>query len=150
MVSEVAALCAELDGLPLAIELAASRVRVMSVAEIARRLSDRFGLLRGGSRDAPQRHRTLHAVVDWSWNLLDEAGGTAMRLPSVFPGGFTADAANRLLGSAGEHARLHHPVSSRSEPSDTGTHRLAFPRRALGHAHITCRVPVTRSCFRTS
>jgi predicted ATPase/DNA-binding SARP family transcriptional activator len=91
-------LCRHLDGLPLAAELAAARVRVMSVAEIARRLEDRFTLLRGGARDAPRRHHTLHAVVDWSWNLLEPAGQAAMRALSVFPGGFTADAARHLLG----------------------------------------------------
>ncbi|NUR02288.1 MAG: AfsR/SARP family transcriptional regulator, partial [Streptomyces sp.] len=79
-------------------ELAAARVRVMSVAEIARRLEDRFALLRGGPRDTPQRHRTLHAVVDWSWNLLDESGQSALRALSVFPDGFTADAAEQLVG----------------------------------------------------
>jgi predicted ATPase/DNA-binding SARP family transcriptional activator len=92
-------LCGRLDGLPLAAELAAARVRIMSVAEIARRLDDRFGVLRGGASDAPQRHRTLHAVIDWSWNLLDPAGQAAMRAWSVFPGGFTADAAGHLLGA---------------------------------------------------
>jgi predicted ATPase/DNA-binding SARP family transcriptional activator/tetratricopeptide (TPR) repeat protein len=90
--------CRHLDGLPLAVELAAARVRTMSVAEIARRLEDRFGLLRGGPRDAPERHQTLHAVVDWSWNLLEPAGRAAMRALSVFPAGFTADAARRVLG----------------------------------------------------
>ncbi|MES4909358.1 MULTISPECIES: BTAD domain-containing putative transcriptional regulator [unclassified Streptomyces] len=92
-------LCRHLDGLPLAVELAAARVRVMSVAEIARRLEDRFTLLRGGARDAPSRHRTLHAVVDWSWNLLDATGQAALRALSVFPGGFTADAARHLLAA---------------------------------------------------
>ncbi|MEV1121104.1 BTAD domain-containing putative transcriptional regulator [Actinosynnema sp. NPDC049800] len=93
----VAELCRHLDGLPLAVELAAARVRIMSVAEIARRLDDRFALLRGGARDAPRRHHTLHAVVDWSWNLLDPAGQAAMRALSVFTDGFTADAARVLL-----------------------------------------------------
>jgi tetratricopeptide (TPR) repeat protein len=83
-----------LDGLPLA----AARVRVMSVPEIARGLEDRFALLRGGPRDAPERHQTLEAVVDWSWNLLEPAGRAAMRALSVVPGGFTADAARRVLG----------------------------------------------------
>jgi predicted ATPase/DNA-binding SARP family transcriptional activator len=92
-------LCGRLDGLPLAAELAAARVRVMSVAEIARRLGDGFAVLGSGARDAPQRHRTLHAVIDWSWNLLDPAGQAAMRALSVFPGGFTAGAAGHLLGA---------------------------------------------------
>ncbi|HET6747615.1 MAG TPA: BTAD domain-containing putative transcriptional regulator, partial [Actinomycetes bacterium] len=90
--------CRHLDGLPLAVELAAARVRVMSVAEIARGLEDRFGLLRGGPRDAPERHQTLRAVVDWSWNLLDPVGQAAMRALSIFPAGFTANAARRVLG----------------------------------------------------
>jgi hypothetical protein len=71
----------------------------MSVAEIARHLDDRCAVLRGGARDAPQRHWTLHAVIDWSWNLLDPGGRAAMRTLSVFPGGFTADAARHLLGT---------------------------------------------------
>ncbi|MFE7131053.1 ATP-binding protein [Streptomyces sp. NPDC057638] len=93
----VAGLCRRLDGLPLAVELAAARVRVMPVPEIARRLEDRFTLLRGGARDAPRRHRTLHAVVDWSWNLLEPAGRAALRTLSVLPGGFTAETAEHLL-----------------------------------------------------
>jgi predicted ATPase/DNA-binding SARP family transcriptional activator len=95
---DVSELCRHLDGLPLAVELAAARVRVLSVPEIARRLGDRFALLRGGARDAPERHRTLHAVVDWSWNLLDEEARAAMRMLSVFPGGFSGEAAERVLG----------------------------------------------------
>lgn len=91
-------LCSHLDGLPLAVELAAARVRVMSVTEIARGLDDRFTLLRGGTRDAPQRHRTLHAVIDWSWNLLEPDAQAAMRALSIFPGGFTAVAARYLIG----------------------------------------------------
>ncbi|MFI6978832.1 ATP-binding protein [Embleya sp. NPDC050154] len=94
----VAGLCRHLDGLPLAVELAAARVRVLSVAEIARRLGDRFALLRGGARDAPERHRTLHAVVEWSWNLLTRDARAALRALSVFPGGFLGEAAEHLLG----------------------------------------------------
>ncbi|MGW7448892.1 AfsR/SARP family transcriptional regulator [Kitasatospora sp. NPDC054795] len=101
-VGPVAGLCARLDGLPLALELAAARVRVLTVTGIADRLADRFALLRGGPRDAPQRHRTLQAVVDWSWNLLNPPGRAALRALSVFPGGFTAEAAERLLGGAAD------------------------------------------------
>ncbi|GAA1218148.1 hypothetical protein GCM10009665_05070 [Kitasatospora nipponensis] len=97
----VAELCRHLDGLPLAVELAAARVRVLSVPEIARRLGDRFALLRGGARDAPERHRTLHAVVEWSWNLLAEDARAALRTLSVFPGGFLGEAAERVLGEDG-------------------------------------------------
>lgn len=95
---EVADLCARLEGLPLAIELAAARVRVMSVAEVTRRLSDRFALLRATGRDTPERHRTMRAVAEWSWRLLDDAGRAAVRLLSVFPGGFTAESAGWVLG----------------------------------------------------
>ncbi|MEV8533864.1 BTAD domain-containing putative transcriptional regulator [Streptomyces sp. NPDC051211] len=94
----VAELCRHLDGLPLAVELAAARVRVLSVPEIARRLADRFALLRGGVRDVPERHRTLHAVVEWSWNLLAEDARAALRTLSVFPGGFSGEAAEQVLG----------------------------------------------------
>lgn len=94
----VAELCRHLDGLPLAVELAAARVRVLSVPDIARRLGDRFALLRGGARDVPERHRTLHAVVEWSWNLLAEDARAALRTLSVFPSGFSGAAAEQVLG----------------------------------------------------
>nr|WP_238341540.1 BTAD domain-containing putative transcriptional regulator [Actinopolymorpha rutila] len=100
----VADVCRHLDGLPLAVELAAARVRALSVPEIARRLEDRFAVLRGGARDAPERHQTLHAVVEWSWNLLDPAGQAAMRTLSIFVDGFTADAACQLLLGGGASA----------------------------------------------
>ncbi|WP_169953025.1 BTAD domain-containing putative transcriptional regulator [Microbispora sp. H11081] len=95
---DVRAVVARLDGLPLAIELAAAKVRVMSPAEIARRLEDRFALLRGGDRSAPSRHQTLLAVIDWSWNLLGEPERRALRRLSAFPDGFTLDAAEEVLG----------------------------------------------------
>ncbi|MGI5161546.1 ATP-binding protein [Microbispora sp. CA-102843] len=95
---DVRAVVARLDGLPLAIELAAAKVRVMSPVEIARRLEDRFSLLRGGDRSAPFRHQTLLAVIDWSWNLLGERERRALRRLSAFPDGFTLDAAEEVLG----------------------------------------------------
>ncbi|MFD5795064.1 ATP-binding protein [Streptomyces diastatochromogenes] len=103
---QVADICRHLDGLPLAVELAAARVRVLSVADIAHRLRDRFALLRGGARDAPERHRTLRAVVEWSWNLLEGDGRAALRALSVFPGGFTVDAAEYVLGDGGGESAL--------------------------------------------
>ncbi|MEC3919558.1 AfsR/SARP family transcriptional regulator [Nocardia sp. CDC160] len=93
----VARLCRTLDGLPLAIELAAARVRTMSVEEIDSRLDHRFALLRSGDRSSPQRHRTLHAVIEWSWNLLDEPQRVALRRLCRFPAGFTLEAAEYLL-----------------------------------------------------
>ncbi|KNX36680.1 ATP-binding protein [Luteipulveratus halotolerans] len=94
----VARLCRHLDGLPLAVELAAARTRVMSVTAIERRLTDRFALLRSGARDAPERHRTLQAVIDWSWNLLDREHQHALATLAVFPDGFTLEAAEHVLG----------------------------------------------------
>ena len=94
----VAALVERLDGLPLAVELAAAKVRVMSVEEIERRLENRFALLRGGARDAPARHQTLLAVIDWSWNLLDGDERRALRRLSVFRDGCSLDAAAALVG----------------------------------------------------
>lgn len=99
----VADVVARLDGLPLAIELAAAKVRVMSVEEIARRLADRFALLRGGNRAAPDRHQTLLAVIDWSWNLLDEPERRALRWLSLFGDGFTLSAAEHVLGTDALH-----------------------------------------------
>ncbi|SEK74427.1 BTAD domain-containing putative transcriptional regulator [Rhodococcus maanshanensis] len=90
---EVARLCRTLDGLPLAIELAAARVRTMSVAEINARLDDRFALLRSGDRTSPERHRTLRAVIEWSWNLLEQDQQAALRRLCRFPAGFTLAAA---------------------------------------------------------
>jgi predicted ATPase/DNA-binding SARP family transcriptional activator len=98
----VARLCDRLDGLPLAIELAAARVRSMSVEEIERRIGNRFTLLRGGDRTAPERHRTLLAVIDWSWNLLGESERRTMRRLSRFVDGFSAEAAQ--IVAAGDDA----------------------------------------------
>ncbi|MEV6333461.1 BTAD domain-containing putative transcriptional regulator [Nocardia vinacea] len=94
----VARLCTTLDGLPLAIELAAARVRTMSVEEIETRLEHRFALLRSGDRSSPERHRTLHAVIAWSWNLLEEPQQIALRRLCRFPAGFTLDAAEVVAG----------------------------------------------------
>jgi predicted ATPase/DNA-binding SARP family transcriptional activator len=111
---QVAEICRHLDGLPLAVELAAARVRVLSVADISRRLRDRFALLRGGARDAPERHRTLRAVVEWSWNLLEADGQAALRALSVFPGGFTEDAAQCVLGESGDALTLLEQLAGQS------------------------------------
>ncbi|MEP9385481.1 BTAD domain-containing putative transcriptional regulator [Nocardioides cheoyonin] len=100
----VAEIVTRLDGLPLALELAAVKVRVMSVDDIAHRLSNRFELLRGGDRSAPDRHQTLLAVIDWSWNLLAEPERRALRQLSVFHDGFTLAAAEAILGPSALHA----------------------------------------------
>ena len=97
----VADVVARLDGLPLAIELAAARMRTMSVEEVRRRLDDLFDLLRTRDRSAPERHRTLAAVIEWSWDLLDPGAQEAMARLSVFHDGFTRDTAVAVLGAGG-------------------------------------------------
>ncbi|GIJ60084.1 SARP family transcriptional regulator [Virgisporangium aurantiacum] len=94
----MARVCRALDGMPLAIELAAARLRTMSLDQLATRLDDRFRLLTGGSRTALPRHRTLRAMVDWSWELLTDAERTVLCRLSVFSGGASLDAAERVCG----------------------------------------------------
>ena len=95
----VASIVTRLDGLPLAIELAAAKVRAMSVEEIDRRLEDRFALLRGGDRSAPDRHQALLTVIEWSWNLLNADEQRALRRLALFHDGFTLEAAETVLGT---------------------------------------------------
>ena len=98
----VARLCANLDGLPLAIELAASRLKVLAVAEIDERLADRFRLLRRvPAAGVPERQRTLRAAIDWSYELLDEAERRLFRRLSVFAGGFGTDAVEAVCAGDG-------------------------------------------------
>ncbi|MBD8078000.1 BTAD domain-containing putative transcriptional regulator [Cellulosimicrobium arenosum] len=93
----VARLCERLDGLPLAIELAAARVRTLGVAEIEARLDERFALLRARDRSVPDRHRTLEAVLEWSWNLLETRQQVLWRRAALLPDGFSPDAARALV-----------------------------------------------------
>jgi len=97
----VAEICRRLDGLPLAIELAAARVRALPAAELATRLEDRFGLLTGTGRAQDPRQRTLRATVDWSFQLLEEPDRRLFRRLSVFAGGWTVAAAEAVTGDAG-------------------------------------------------
>ena len=92
----VARICRALDGMPLAIELAAVWLRTLTPAQLAERLDDRFALLTGGSRTALPRHRTLRAVVDWSWDLLSASEQVLARRLAVFPGGATLAAAEHV------------------------------------------------------
>jgi predicted ATPase/DNA-binding SARP family transcriptional activator len=89
-------ICRRLDGLPLAIELAAARLRLLTPRQIADRLDDRFRLLTSGNRTALPRQQTLRAVVDWSWDLLDERERTVLREVSVFAGGWDLTAAEAV------------------------------------------------------
>ena len=97
-IASVAEICRRLDGIPLAIELAAARASAMSTADIATRLGDRFRLLTGGRRTAVQRQQTLHALIDWSWDLLTNDDRTLLRRLSVFTGGWTVPIAARVVG----------------------------------------------------
>jgi predicted ATPase/DNA-binding SARP family transcriptional activator len=97
-VGPVVRICRALDGAPLAIELAAARLRSLTPGQVADRLGDRFRLLNVGSRTALPRHQTLRAVVDWSWELLDEAERRVLRRLSVFNGGATPESAEEVLG----------------------------------------------------
>ncbi|HEX7302777.1 BTAD domain-containing putative transcriptional regulator [Lentzea sp.] len=95
----VAEVCRRLDGIALALELAAARVRTLPIGEIAARLDDRFRLLSQGSRTAAPRHRTLHAVVEWSWDLLDDAERDLAARFTVFSGGACLDAVTAVTGA---------------------------------------------------
>jgi predicted ATPase/class 3 adenylate cyclase len=97
----VVSVCRRLDGMPLAIELAAARLRSMSLAELSSRLDQRFRLLTGGSRTALERQQTLRAAVGWSYSLLTAAEQLLLGRLSVFSDGFGLDAAETVCGSAG-------------------------------------------------
>ena len=99
--SMVARVCHRLDGIPLAIELAAARVNVLSIEQIDSRLNDRFRLLTGGSRTAVPRQRTLKATVDWSYDLLSDSERQLLRRLSVFAGGWTMEAAEEVTSGNG-------------------------------------------------
>ena len=94
--SAIAEICVRLDGLPLAIELAAARVKVLPPQAMLSRVDNRLKLLMGGSRDLPERQQTMRAAISWGYNLLDDAEKKLFATLSVFRGGFTLDAAERL------------------------------------------------------
>ena len=96
----VAQLVQRLDGMPLAIELAAARVEALGVGQLLDRLDDRFGLLVGGDRLAAARHRSLAATVEWSYRLLSEQEQRVFRQVSVFPAPFTLEGAEAVAGAA--------------------------------------------------
>jgi non-specific serine/threonine protein kinase len=100
----VAQICSRLDGIPLAIELAAARVKVLKAEQIAERLNDRFRLLTGGSRTALPRQQTLRALIDWSYDLLSENEKLLLRSLAVFMGGCTLEAAEQVCSDGQIHA----------------------------------------------
>jgi predicted ATPase len=95
----VAEMCRRLDGLPLAIELAAARLRSLPLSEVSARLSDRFGVLNQGSRTASPRHQTLRAVIDWSWDLLADDERQVARQLAIMPGGIRVESAEAVAGA---------------------------------------------------
>jgi predicted ATPase/DNA-binding SARP family transcriptional activator len=111
-VDAVVGIVRRLDGLPLAIELAAARLRVLPVSEILDRLTDRFRLLTGGSRTAMPRHRTLRAVVEWSWELLSVAERLLVERLAVFPSGATVESASVVCADDDLDARDIHDLLS--------------------------------------
>lgn len=128
-----------LDGLPLAIELAAAKTRMMSVDEIRRRLADRFALLRGGVRNAPDRHQTLLAVIDWSWNLLAERERRALRWLSVFQDGVTLATAEDVLGAdafGAVQVLVDHSLLTVAETSAGVRYRMLETVREFGRMRL--------------
>ncbi|OQS17459.1 AfsR/SARP family transcriptional regulator [Nocardia donostiensis] len=140
---DVDRVCRRLDCLPLAIELAAVRLRSMSIETLAARLDDRFRLLTGGSRTAPPRHRTLRAVVEWSWDLLTDTERAAAEQAATFPGSFCGEAAEyvgltadtlhalvdkSLLEYAGDRYRMLDTVREFGVEQLAATGRLAAAR----------------------
>jgi predicted ATPase/class 3 adenylate cyclase len=108
--SAVAQICRRLDGIALAIELAASRLKILNVEQIAARLDDAFRLLTGGSRSTLPRQQTLRALIDWSYNLLSEEERAVLRKLSIFMGGSTLEAAEAICGNPNMLDLLTHLV----------------------------------------
>ena len=141
----VTTICSRLDGIPLAIELAAARVRTMTAQDIGRRLDDGFRLLTTGSRTALARHQTLRATIDWSYDLLSLPEQIVFRRLSVFAGGVTLDAAEQVCAGRGVDGAavldLVPLLVSRSlvilqEDPDRGRYRLLEPIREYGYAEL--------------
>lgn len=140
----VAAICRQLDGLPLGIELAAAQIGALAPEQIATRLDDALRLLRGGSRTLP-RQETLHATLDWSYALLSDAERALFRRLSVFAGGFGVEAAEGVCGGEGiERADVlallmalveKSLVELRMDPREA-RYRLLEPVRQYARAHL--------------
>ncbi|MEU8664786.1 ATP-binding protein, partial [Actinoplanes philippinensis] len=133
-VGDVVRIVRGLDGLPLALELAAARLRTLGLADLAAGLSDRFRLLTSGNRTAQPRHRTLHAVITWSWNLLADDERTLAERIAVLPGGVTVSTAAALSGSAATVADLLAALVDRSllQLAPGGRYRMLETIREYG------------------
>lgn len=145
-VRAVAEICHRLDGIPLAIELAAARMGVLSAGQIAERLGDSLGLLTGGGRAAPPRHKTLRGALEWSHDLLSEPERKLFRRLSAFAGGFTLEAAEAVGSGRGIEegdvldllSRLVDKslVAAEAGAEDTSRYRLLEPVRQYGRGKL--------------
>ncbi|MEV5875638.1 BTAD domain-containing putative transcriptional regulator [Streptomyces sp. NPDC052101] len=135
--ARVADICRALDGLPLAIELAAARLRTLDPPELADRLDDRFRLLSRGDRTKAPRHRTLRAVVEWSWELLDEEERELAGRLTVFPGGATAQAVEDVCGVPYPEDLLVSLVEKSFLEVSEGRYRMLETLRAFAAEHVT-------------
>jgi len=140
----VTEICRRVEGIPLAIELAAGRARMMAPAEILKRLQESFGVLSGGSRSADARHETLRAAMDWSYWLLNEEEQRLFRRASVFTGGFTLDAAEAVCSGDGVASVLElvgqlvdKSLLAPQETEDGGTrYAMLETVREYGRSHL--------------
>ena len=171
----IATICRHLDGIPLAIEFAAARAAALGIEQVAASLGDRFALLTSGRRNAVPRHRTLRAVLDWSYELLPEPERLLLRRLAVFSAGFTIDAATAVMRDSGldtacvvneianlgqsrwsrwtsrnrPHAGIcwkpHEPTRSKNSP---GTAKSSMPSDATRRIFVTCSSPPGRASDR--
>ena len=128
-VESVVRICRALDGIPLAIELAAVRVRALTPVQVADRLDDRFALLSVGTRGPLPRHQTLRAIVDWSWDLLDDREQAILRRLSVFSGGATPDSAEQVCSLGSDPAGVVEVVAALVDKSlvvASGEHQVRY------------------------
>ena len=142
--ARIVELCSRLDGLPLAVELAAAQSAAMNPADLLNRLDDRFGLLDRGPRSAPSRHRSLRAVVDWSYERLSEPQRHLFDRLSVFAGSFTLEAAEEVCAGDGVERDVPHLVADLTEASlvtlvggsDVARYRLLETLRRYGREQL--------------
>ena len=146
--ASVIQICRQLDGLPLALELAAARLRVLTAKQVAERLDDRFRLLTTGNRAALPRHQTLRAAIDWSYDLLDAREQLLLIRLSVFGGGFTLEAAEDVCGGDGLARTdvldlvadlVEKSLVQMSDADDTARYRLLETVRQYGAERLAAR-----------